>query len=71
MRRSGELNTLDGPSRPHSTQGVEFGFDEDSLRGAFEFAFRPRLCGEVMLTVLVGGCRGVDNRRLWSRPGEC
>ena len=41
MRRSGELNTLDGTSRPHSTQGVEFGFDEDSLRGAFEFAFRP------------------------------
>ena len=41
MRRSGELNTLDGPSLSHSTQGVEFGFDEVSLRKAFEFAFRP------------------------------
>ena len=28
MRRNGELSTLDGQSRPHSTQSVEFGFDE-------------------------------------------
>ena len=71
MRRSAELNALDGTSRPHSTQGVEFCIDEDSSREPFEFAFRPLFCEQVIPTVLAGGCRGVDNRRLWSRPGEC